>query len=77
MDCKHCGYSWADVDEDGVPVSLPSCHFDGNGWAPCEQEDAYEEYSEEDFSDEVEAYEEWLYNETQRELDEEWTSNEY
>ena len=28
MDCKHCGYYWADIDEDGVPISLECCHFD-------------------------------------------------
>ena len=73
MDCKHCGYCWADLDDEGVPMSFEYCHFDGpDGWAPCEYEDSYEEYLEEDYSDEVEEYEQWLHDETQRELDEEW-----
>lgn len=73
MDCKHCAYCWADLDEDGAPISFEYCHFDGpDGWAPCEYEDSYEEYPEEDYSDEVEAYEQWLHDETQREFDEEY-----
>ena len=73
MDCKHCGYCWADLDEDGVPISLEYCHFDGpDGWAPCEYEDEVEEenlYDDEDI--EFERYEDWIDSETQRELDEE------
>lgn len=146
MDCKHCGYCWADVDEDGVPMSLEYCHFDGpDSWAPCEynedeyanearieEEDAREEaeyvawlealpveqrptntkeyiemwayfkqaqswyekfdywedsmeqagyYDEDDVEEEnlyddedieFERYEDWIHDETQRELDEEW-----
>lgn len=73
MDCKHCGYCWADLDDEGAPISLEYCHFDGpEGWAPCEYEDAYEEYPEEDYSDEIEEYERWLAAETQRELEEEF-----
>ena len=61
MECITCGYYWADVDENGVPESIEYCHFDGpDGWAPCEYENAYEEYPEEDHSDEVEEYERWL-----------------
>lgn len=73
MDCKYCGYHWADVDEDGTPISFEYCHYEGpHEWAPCEQEDAHEEYPEEDYSDEIEEYERWLAAETQRELEEEF-----
>lgn len=73
MDCKHCGYCWADVDEDGTPISFEYCHYEGpHEYAPCEQEDAYEEYPEEDYSDEIEEYERWLAAEAQRELEEEF-----
>lgn len=71
--CFNCGYMWADLDEEGRPITNEYCHYDGpDGWAPCEYEDNYEEYPEEDYSDEVEEYEQWLNSETQRELDEEW-----
>lgn len=34
-----CGYYWADLDEEGTPISLPYCHYDGpDEWAPCAQE---------------------------------------
>lgn len=47
MDCKYCGYCWADVNEDGEPKSLEYCHFDGpEGWAPCEYVE-YDEYIDE------------------------------
>lgn len=50
-----CGYWWADCDEEGTPISLEYCHFDGpDGWAPCEQ-DAYEDY-------ETDEYLNWLYS---------------
>lgn len=72
MECITCGYHWADVDENGVPESIEYCHFEGpDGWAPCEYVDAYEEYPEEDYSDEIEEYERWLYEQAQRELEEE------
>ena len=31
---SNCGYYWQDADED-----YPSCHFDGIGKAPCEEDD--------------------------------------
>lgn len=31
---SNCGYYWQDADED-----YPSCHFDGFGKAPCEEDD--------------------------------------
>lgn len=47
MDCITCGYYWADLDEDGTPISLEYCHFDGpEGGAPCEQ-DSCDEYANE------------------------------
>ena len=71
--CFNCGYMWADCDEEGNVISQEYCHYEGpDAWAPCEQDDEYEEYPEEDYSDEIEAYEQWLYDETQRELDQEW-----
>lgn len=73
MDCKNCAYCWADLDEEGRPISLEYCHYDGlEGWAPCEYEEPYEEYPEEDHSAEIEEYEQWLYDQAQRELDEEY-----
>ena len=37
--CFYCGYMWADLDEDGTPISLEYCHFDGpDEWAPCMQD---------------------------------------
>lgn len=73
MNCRNCAYCWADLDDDGVPISFEYCHYDGlEGWAPCEYEDRYEEYPEEDYSDEIEEYEQWLHDETQRELDAGW-----
>ena len=51
MDCKYCGYCWADVNEDGEPESLEYCHFDGpEGWAPCEYVE-YDEYTDEAYVD--------------------------
>lgn len=42
--CFNCGYMWADLDEDGVPISLEYCHYEGPPeWAPCAQDDDYEE----------------------------------
>ena len=31
---SNCGYYWQDEDED-----YPTCHFDGFGKAPCEEDD--------------------------------------
>ena len=56
--CTNCGYYWADLDEDGAPLSFEYCHFEGpDGWAPCEQDD-YEEpepypWEELDFGNEL------------------------
>ena len=64
MGCN-CGYWWADLDEEGGPISLEYCHYDGpNGYAPCEQ-DSYNEYANEaDIeareAEEEAAYEAWL-----------------
>ncbi len=34
--CEQCGYCYADCDENGVPISLEYCHFEGpDEWAPC------------------------------------------
>lgn len=39
-----CGYWWADLDEEGTPISLEYCHYVGpDEWAPCAQDDDYEE----------------------------------
>lgn len=55
-----CGYWWADLDEDGTPISLEYCHYEGPAeWAPCEQ-DGYDEYANEARIEEEAAYEEWL-----------------
>ena len=65
MDCKNCGYYWADVNEDGEPESLEYCHFDGpDEWAPCVQNE-YDEYANEARLEEEEAkaeaeFDEWL-----------------
>ena len=61
-----CGYWWADLDEDGNPISNEYCHYDGpDAWAPCEQEEQYNE----DWSDEEYEYERWL-DEQAREAEE-------
>lgn len=40
MTCTdNCGYYWKEEDE-----KFARCHFEGaDGWAPCEQEEYYEE----------------------------------
>ena len=44
-----CGYWWADCDEDGTPISLEYCHYEGPAeWAPCEQDDYYAELAAEE-----------------------------
>lgn len=67
MDCINCGYCWADVDDEGVPLSLEYCHFDGpEGFAPCEQDNYYAalKAEEDELCAEAEAaaeeYEIWL-----------------
>ena len=73
MDCKYCGDCWADLDDEGAPISLEYCHFDGpDEGAPCAQDDYYEEPEEDYYDDAEEEYERWLAAETQRELEEEF-----
>ena len=62
-----CGYWWADLDENGTPISLEYCHYEGPAeWAPCEQDDYYAklEAEEAELRAEAEAaaeeYEEWM-----------------
>lgn len=60
--CFNCGYMWADLDENGTPITNEYCHYEGpDAWAPCEQDDAYD-YSEEreEIEAEEEAYATWL-----------------
>ena len=46
--CFNCGYMCADRDEEGVPISNEYCHYDGpDAWAPCEQDNIYDEAAEE------------------------------
>lgn len=58
-----CGYWWADLDEDGAPISLEYCHYKGpDAWAPCEYVE-YDEYADEAYAEAREAeeeYERWL-----------------
>ena len=50
--CFSCGYCWADLDEDGVPISNEYCHYDGPiAWAPCEQDDYEEDFDEPTFEE--------------------------
>ena len=77
-----CGYWWADCDEDGEPISLPYCHYDGpDEWAPCAQDDYYRvlEAEEAEYRAEAEAaaeeYEMWLMEQAQ--MEEEEQSNEF
>ena len=40
--CFGCGYMWADLDDEGMPITSEYCHYDGpDAWAPCEQDDYY------------------------------------
>ena len=63
--CFGCGYMWADLDEEGRPITNEYCHYEGpDAWAPCEQ-DKYNEYANEACIEEEEAreeaeFEEWL-----------------
>ena len=48
-ECCNCGYWWADCDDNGEPISLEYCHYEGpDDWAPCaqdyEEEPTFEEY---------------------------------
>ena len=65
--CFNCGYMYPDCDEDGTPISLEYCHYEGPAeWAPCEQDDYYArlEVEEAELRAEAEAaaeeYEEWM-----------------
>ena len=49
-----CGYYYADLDDEGKPLTLNYCHFSGpEGWAPCEVEPqdkyGYESLIDDDF----------------------------
>ena len=62
-ECYNCGYMWADCDEDGVPITREYCHYDGpSAWAPCEQNDYYDNLHAEEMSykEEIDAYVEWV-----------------
>ena len=38
--CSDCCYCWADVDDEGRPVSREYCHYPyDDGYAPCEIDD--------------------------------------
>ena len=78
-ECFNCGYWWADLDEDGTPISLEYCHYEGpDAWAPCEQDDYYAqlEAEEAELRAEVEIaaeeYELWLMAQAIAEDYEEW-----
>lgn len=63
--CFGCGYMWADLDDEGRPISLEYCHYDGpDDYAPCEQDDddeyANEARLEEEAAKEEIEYEMWL-----------------
>lgn len=66
-ECFNCGYWWADLDEDGTPISLEYCHYEGpDAWAPCVQDDYYAQLEAEEVELRAEAeaaaeeYELWL-----------------
>lgn len=78
--CFGCGYMWADRDDDGVAITSEYCHYEGpDAWAPCEQDDYYDELraEEEAYKEEIDAYAEWIEAETQRELEEEYRNDFY
>lgn len=77
--CFNCGYMWADLDEDGTPITGEYCHYDGpDSWAPCEQDDAYD-YSEEraEIEAEEEEYAAWLDEQDRIAREEEHQTYEY
>jgi len=42
--CFNCGYMYADCDEEGNPITLEYCHYEGPAdWAPCAQDEYDEE----------------------------------
>lgn len=46
--CFNCGYMYADVDDNGVPISNEYCHCESD-WPPCEED----EYVEEELREEL------------------------
>lgn len=70
-----CGYWWADLDEDGRPITSEYCHYDGpEGWAPCEYEEYYPDEAYAEAREAEEEYERWLEEQTRLFEDEEhWT----
>ena len=57
--CFGCGYMWADRDDDGVAITSEYCHYEGpDAWAPCVQDDYYDELraEEEAYREEIDAY---------------------
>lgn len=77
-ECFNCGYWWADLDEDGTPISLEYCHYEGpDAWAPCVQDDYYAQLEAEEAELRAEAeaaaeeYEEWLEEQARLAEDEE------
>ena len=65
--CFNCGYMWADLDEEGRPITREYCHYEGPAeWAPCEQDAYYSALEAEEAEAEAEAraaveeYEAWL-----------------
>lgn len=73
-ECFNCGYWWADLDEDGTPISLEYCHYEGpDAWAPCAQNE-YDEYANEadvEAREAEEEYERWLEEQARLAKDEE------
>ena len=61
MNICPCGYWWADLDEDGRPITSEYCHYDGpEGWAPCEYEEYYPDEAYAEAREAEEEYERWL-----------------
>lgn len=65
--CFNCGYMWADLNDEGRPITNEYCHYEGpDAWAPCEQDEYYAalEAEEAEVRAEAEAateeYEAWL-----------------
>lgn len=62
-----CGYWWADLDDEGRPITNEYCHYHGPAeWAPCEINAYYDELEAEEAEVRAEAeaaaeeYEAWL-----------------
>lgn len=63
--CFSCGYMWADLNDEGRPITNEYCHYEGpEGYAPCEQDEHNEYANEADIeareAEEEAAYEAWL-----------------